>query len=809
LTLDPRAQFAFLRDEWRQMLRPESFFHDFMSGIAVALVALPLSLAIANASGVEPRIGLVTAIVGGIVVALFGGSRFQVSGPAAAMTFLVYEIISKYNKLGLEEGLGAGYGLRMLIAATLLAGLIQLASGIFRLGRFMQFIPRPVVAGFLSGIGITIFCTQLPKVLGYDVPHEEEGGALGLFYNTVRNLDLTNGRSLAVGALAAGLMIGVPRISRRLPAPLIAVVVSSLLPVLLGWTPSQIQLLGEVPNRLPVPVRMNIPWEMWNELAAAALTIYFLASLESLLSASVVDAMVRHSRGDHDQELVGQGLGNIASSIFGGIPVTGVIARSATNIQSGARSRLSAILHALILLLMMLVLGGVVSRIPIAALAGVLIAVSTRMIEVHVIKSLWKGSRLELAVYLATAGTILVTDLIIGVPVGIAASFAYVVLELSKLSIRPVSLTGPTPDDAEVVHCPVVNVVEVEGPLFFASGFHLRNMLAQMENTRCLVLDLSNVPFLDVTGAETLEESIDLLRRRGVEIVLAGPDPAVRDRIRDLAHSKSSSLAACGIYDSLRDALLHAAVIARTTTLCHSCRESGTCRQLTRTLESLATMDRTDVPSVRAVIGANGTGWKVIEPGREEGAAPLAPAWPGDSRRVGPPSIDLSAYIDPRATVLGNVTVCERVWIGPGASARGESGAPLCIGPGCIIRDGAVLHAPPGRVILVKGQAYGIYLGNHACVTHQALIHGPTFLGDHVTIGLNATIHDSLIGDGSIVGLSATVVGVSIPGGRFVPNHAVIDSQEAADRLPEIDEEAANLRESLQGGTRVSAPSND
>ena len=248
------------------MLQPSNLLPDAFSGIAVALVALPLSLAIANASGVAPEVGLVTAIVGGVVVALFGGCRLQVSGPAAAMTFLVYEIIAVWNQFGEEEGLGPNYGMTMLIAATLLAGVFQLVSGYFRLGRIMQFIPRPVVAGFLSGIGITILCTQLPKVLGFDVSHDEEGGAIGLLIETFRSLDRTHWQSLLVGLTAAGLMVGLPKLDRRLPAPLIAVGAATILPIAFGWGPSRVALLGELPRSFPMPQLPMIPWTHWNEL---------------------------------------------------------------------------------------------------------------------------------------------------------------------------------------------------------------------------------------------------------------------------------------------------------------------------------------------------------------------------------------------------------------------------------------------------------------------------------------------------------------------------------------------------------------
>ena len=279
----------------------------------------------------------------------------------------------------------------------MIAALLQLVAGVFRLGRLMQFIPRPVIAGFLSGIGLTILCTQLPVILGYDVTHNEEGGALGLLWETVRQA-LPDGADVAGGRPGGGRRhaLACPGSRGKLPAPLIAVVVAAVLPLAFGW--SRVAVLGELPTRFPRPSLPQVPWELWNELVMAALAIFLLASLESLLSASVVDSLAKGPRTDNDQELIGQGLGNLASALFGGLPVTGVIARSATNIQAGARTRLAACLHALMLLAMMLVcLAPLVARIPLAALAGVLIAVALRMIEVRMLRTLWRGSRAEAA----------------------------------------------------------------------------------------------------------------------------------------------------------------------------------------------------------------------------------------------------------------------------------------------------------------------------------------------------------------------------------------------------------------------------
>ncbi|QDV38593.1 SulP family inorganic anion transporter [Tautonia plasticadhaerens] len=583
MRLDLGVQARYLLGEWRMMARPSNLLPDFLAAIAVALVALPLSLAIANASGVAPEVGLVTAIVGGIAVALFGGCRLQVSGPAAAMTFLVYEIIAVWNRFGEEEGLGPNYGLTMIVAATLLAGIFQVLTGYFRIGRIMQFIPRPVVAGFLSGIGITILCTQLPKVLGYDVTHDEEGGAIGLLFETFRQIERTEWRSVLVGLTAAGLMVGLPKVSRKLPTPLIAVAAATLLPIAFGWGPERVALLGELPRSFPRPTIPSIPWEHWNELMLAALTIYVLASIESLLSASVVGAMSRDSKVDNDQELVGQGFGNVASAVFAGIPVTGVIARSATNIQSGARTRASAILHAGMILVMMLTLAETVGRIPIAALAGVLVAVATRMVEIRLLGTLWHGNRAEAAVYLVTVGAIVMTDLIVGVPVGLIAAVFYVIYEMSKIELQPMPVAGlgagDGPGDPETSgRCPQVMLLRVGGPMFFASGFHLRSMVSRLDGYRCVILDLAEVSMIDFTAAEILEESIEDLQAQGTAVLFARPTPEVRRRLESFTQGELKHLRECEILPDLPEALRRAGERLRGEHLCDRCRGEGRCR---------------------------------------------------------------------------------------------------------------------------------------------------------------------------------------------------------------------------------------
>lgn len=791
--LDVRGQLAYLRAEWRLMIRLETLGADVVAGIAVALVALPLSLAIASASGARPEVGLITAIVGGIIVSLFGGCRLQVSGPAAAMTFLVAEIIVKY-------------GLSGLMVATLLAGALQVLAGALKLGRFIQLIPRPVIAGFLSGIGLTILCTQLPVILGYEISHDEEGGALALLVETLRRFGQAQPTSLAVGAAAIAAMLWMPRISRKLPAPLIAVIAASLLPAIFGW--QRVELLGELPTRFPIPSLPQVPWSLWNELVLAALAIFCLASLESLLSASIVESLAKGARNDNDQELVGQGLGNAVSALLGGLPVTGVIARSATNVQAGAKTRLAAVVHALTLLFMMLALGPLVARIPRAALAGVLVAVAYRMIEVRMLRAFWRSSRAEAMVFVATAGTILLTDLIVGVPVGMIAAFLYVVYEMSHLNVRLVPLTAAAEhaQNGDAGYCPAVRLFRVEGPLFFASGFHLRNAISPLNGHRCLVLDLVQVPFLDVTGVEILEEAVELLRRRGTEVLLAQPVDSVAKRLRELNRDEYPALFECPVYADLRDALLHTATLIGPEDLCVACKAEGRCAALEQTLKGIEVLDRTPVPRVRAVIAraqcSAGTTEESAVAGL--GKATLMGTSSEESVRPGPqtswnrrmdrPSIAGSAFIDPRATVIGDVKVGENVYIGPGASVRADEGTPFFIGAESNVQDGVTLHALKGKVVLVDGRPYAVYVGRKVCLTHHALIHGPCYIGDSCFVGFKATVHDAVVGKGCVIGLAAVVVGVTLPPGRYVGHNIVVDTQEQADALPDVADEWERLR---------------
>ena len=346
----------------------------------------------------------------------------------------------------------------------------------------------------------------------------------------------------------------------------------------------------------------------------------------------------------------------------------------------------------------------------------------------------------------------------------------------------------------------------MEGPLFFASGFHLRNAISPLNGHRCLVLDLVQVPFLDVTGVEILEEAVELLRRRGTEVLLAQPVDSVAKRLRELNRDEYPALFVCPVYADLRDALLHTATRIGPEDLCVACRAEGRCAALEQALKGIEVLDRTPVPRVRAVIAraqcsagtteesaVAGLGQATLmgTPSEESVRPGPQTSW---NRRMARPSIAGSAFIDPRATVIGDVKVGENVYIGPGASVRADEGTPFFIGAESNVQDGVTLHALKGKVVLVDGRPYAVYVGRKVCLTHHALIHGPCYIGDSCFVGFKATVHDAVVGKGCVIGLAAVVVGVTLPPGRYVGHNIVVDTQEQADALPDVADEWERLR---------------
>jgi carbonic anhydrase len=521
--LHPRFDLGIrqLIPDWRGMLARRQLLEDLWAGIAVACVALPLSLAIALASGVEPEIGLVTAIIGGIVCALMGGAPLAVSGPTPVMAVLVATIIQQFGFPG-------------LIFIVFACGLLQLLTGILGLGNLIRFIPVPVVMGFTAGIGAIILIGQFPRVLGLPAPPESHIFSVVVHIKSL--ISQTNPAALLLALSTLIITMVMPKVWPKLPAPLFAVAIPSLVAHLLKVP---VDIVGHIPAALPSPKLPSFPTESIAgvELISSAFMIYALASLETLLSARVVDQLAKTKPHDPNQELIGQGLGNVASALFGGIPIAAVIVRSALNIQAGAKTRRSAIFHALVLLAIVYCVAPIISQIPIAVLAGLLITIALRMCHPHEFLMLWHSARNDAVIYLVTFFMIVILGLISGIQVGIVAALIFAAIRLSQISINLyTSKFGPAQ-------------LALNGPLTFLSTGKLDNFEKTIEPNSLpngLIIDLTKIKALDTTGAKHIAEVVDRLKNKNIKsaLYIVNPDyvqviKAVKPEIMSLvAHNE-------------------------------------------------------------------------------------------------------------------------------------------------------------------------------------------------------------------------------------------------------------------------------
>ena len=391
---------------------------DLMAGVTVGVVALPLALAFGVSSGVGAEAGLVTAIVAGLVAAIFGGSNVQVSGPTGAMVVVLAPIV-------------AAHGTGAVVTLSIMAGLIVLSAGVLRLGRAVSYIPWPVIEGFTAGIGIIIFLQQVPSALGVGIGGHSSNAALAAV-ETVGEAHWPEALlPLAVVAAVAVIMLAFGRWAPALPGSFIAILVVSLLAAGLGLP---LDTIGELPSSLPAPTLPSVDLHLIGALAGPAFAVAALAAIESLLSARVAATLANTGTFHADRELLGQGLASIAAGLFGGMPATGAIARTAVNVRSGAKTRVAAIVHALLLLVVVLAAAGVVSRIPLAALAGVLMVTSARMVSVSAFRRVLRSGRSSAVVFLVTAFVTVAFDLVIAVGIGLAAAAFFALHALSRTS---------------------------------------------------------------------------------------------------------------------------------------------------------------------------------------------------------------------------------------------------------------------------------------------------------------------------------------------------------------------------------------
>lgn len=507
---------------------PRTLRHDIIAGVTVGVVALPLALAFGVSSGVGASAGLVTAIVAGIVAAVFGGSNLQVSGPTGAMTVVLIPIVARF-------------GATAVIPVAIMAGAMVLLMGIFGLGRAISYIPWPVVEGFTIGIAIIIFLQQIPLALNASV---EAGGNTAL--SAWRALVATDWSTaiwpLLIVAIVVAVMVLLPHLSKSMPGSIIAIVLATCVVSITGWSMAEI---GALPDAIPTPSWPVIDTQTTSALFSAALAVAALASIESLLSARVADGMSDTSRLEPDRELVGQGLANIASGIFGGMPATGAIARTAVNVRAGARTRVAAIVHSLLLLVIVLFAGALVARIPIPALAAVLMVTSVRMVDRRSAVSVLRSTRSDALVMVATATATVVLDLIVAVEIGIAVAAVLALRSMAKsssLDREPVPDDLVSDDEEAKMLGQHIAIYRVDGALFFGATQRFLDELVSVSDVRVVVLRLGGVRMLDASGAHALTEIVEDLQSRQIAVILQG-----------IAPGHHAILNAVGTFDVLAD----------------------------------------------------------------------------------------------------------------------------------------------------------------------------------------------------------------------------------------------------------------
>jgi len=506
---------------------------DALAGLTVAIVALPLSMAIAIACGVSPDKGLATAIIGGFLISAFGGSRFQIGGPAGAFIVLVAATIERHGYDG-------------FLLATMIAGLVLVLIGFLRLGTYIKYIPHPVTVGFSAGIAVIILASQFKELLGLTLAGPEPAALLPKVEALWQVRETANGATIALAVASIGLIILVRRIDARLPAFLIVVLAATLASWAFGLPVETIgSRFGEVPRGLPAPSMPALSLDKVLTVLPDALALALLGGIESLLSAVVADGMTGR-RHRSNCELVAQGIANIASPLFGGLTATGTIARTATNVRAGAVGPVSGMLHALFLLVFMLVAAPLAAYVPLAALGAVLAVVAWNMAERHAFASILTRSRGEAVVLLATFLLTVFRDLTEGIAVGVVLGSFLFMHRMGELVAveRHASLGMDDEADAPAgareaydsgrVADPDVIVYSIAGPLFFAAAGNVGAILERIgSRPKTLVLDLSQVPFADSTAARALLSIARETTRRGARLYIAGASPSVR---RVLAH---------------------------------------------------------------------------------------------------------------------------------------------------------------------------------------------------------------------------------------------------------------------------------
>lgn len=510
----------------------KTFVADLMAGIIVGIVALPLAIAFGIASGVTPEKGIITAIVAGFVISALGGSKVQIGGPTGAFIIIIYGIIQQY-------------GMEGLTIATLMAGVFLILFGFLHLGTIIKFIPYPIVVGFTSGIAVTIFTTQVKDLFGLNiasVPSDFIEKWI-CYFNNFSTVDLW---SSVIGIVSVVIIMLTPKVSKKIPGSLVAIIVMTVVALLLKQFAGveSIETIGDrfaISNSLPEATVPALSWETIKNLVSPAITIAILGAIESLLSAAVADGVI----GDHhnsNTELIAQGVANLASPIFGGIPATGAIARTMTNINNGGRTPIAGIVHAVVLLLIFLFLMPLAKYIPMACLAGVLVVVSYGMSGWRSFLALMKNPKSDVTVLLITFFLTIIFDLTIAIEVGLIIACLLFMRRMSETTDVHVISNEINPDDEDsdmhlgnIEHLTIpkgVEVYEINGPYFFGAGNRFEEIMATLgDRPQVRIIRMRKVPFVDSTGIHNLTNLCEMSQKEGIQIVLSGVTEKVHSQL--------------------------------------------------------------------------------------------------------------------------------------------------------------------------------------------------------------------------------------------------------------------------------------
>jgi SulP family sulfate permease len=505
------------------------FGKDLMAGLIVGIVALPLAIAFAIASGVSPEKGLFTAIIGGFIISALGGSRVQIGGPTGAFIVIVYGIVQQY-------------GVNGLTIATFMAGILLIILGFARLGSVIKFIPHPLIVGFTSGIALIIFSSQIKDFAGLKmgaVPAD----FIGKWKSYAASVSSANLYAVLLSVVTILIIVGWPKLTHKIPGSLIAILVTTIAVIGFHLPVETIgSRFGNIPSSLPAPAIPRLDFDTIKNLLRPAFAIALLGGIESLLSAVVADGMIG---GNHrsNMELVAQGTANIFSAIFGGIPATGAIARTATNVKNGGRTPIAGITHALVLLLIMVCVGKWAVLIPMATLAGILVVVAYNMSEWESFISVVNGSRSDAAVLLVTFLLTVLADLTIAIEIGmVLAVFLFMrnMIRFSETGILTDQIddTNDSFDKEALANFTLpknVEVFEITGPLFFGAAYKFKDAIRYIEKTpKVIVIRMRNVPIIDATGIKTLREVYKEFKRRGTRLILSEVySPQVMKELKD------------------------------------------------------------------------------------------------------------------------------------------------------------------------------------------------------------------------------------------------------------------------------------